>query len=299
MKVRANPKGTAKYASRIYWLAWAIALCLVLALPAQRALAGGTSAPGFTSGIPIYAIFPKGMYYLNQTLSNEREVGEVDNRSNANVFFFYYQSDIEIANGPLSFVVAPTVFDVTTTAGYHNTGLYNTYFATQISWEIADGLYVGGRLGGYIPQEDDIAYNYGTIEPRFGATYLKGGWQATANFMFGFPTGGSDADIAPNYFVTDLSVTKAFGKWSVGPVAHASADLESPYPGYEEQSQFALGGACWLRFRGRKLTTEADPGYHRRELWGQGDRRLDQSVGQTLVRKFGVPVDLVHGDAAL
>lgn len=246
----------------------------LMLLGSPNANAGGTSAAGYTSGLPIYAIFPKGLYYINQHQSNEREVGNIDIRTNTNIFFFYYQSAWEVADGAVSFVVAPTVFDLTTTGGVHEVGFYNTYFASQISWELADGLYFGGRLGGYIPQEGDFALDYGTIEPRFGLTYLNGGWQATANFVFGMPVGGSGPDIAPNYFFVDFSVTKAFGKWTFGVVGHASKDLNSPFPSYNEQSQFALGGLAAYDFSGAtlqvKLTsdvTEENYGGKETALW--------------------------------
>ena len=223
---------------------WTIAslLCIAVCVQGSAAYAAGSSAPGFTSGLPVYAIFPKGLYYLNQTQSTHRDVGDVEIRSNTESLFFYYQSDIKFAEGTLAFVLIPTLFDITTTNGLNDFGFYNTYFAVQESWEIGDGLYFGVRLGGYIPQGDNLSLPYGTIEPRFGVTYLKDGWQATANMVFGFPLGGNEADFAPNYFLTDLSITKSIGKWTVGPVAHASTDLGTPFSGYQRQSQFALGG---------------------------------------------------------
>ncbi|MFD0986259.1 transporter [Methyloligella solikamskensis] len=221
-----------------------------------EAAAGGMSAPGYTSGLPIYAILPKGMYYLNQTQSNERSVAGDDIRTNSNIFFFYYQSDMEIAGGAVSYVLAPTLFDYTSTGGYHALGMYNTYLASQIDWEIADGLYFGARLGGYVPQDGELAYDYGAIEPRFGFTYMKDGWLGLANFIFGFPAGGTAGDMAPNYFLADFSITKAFGKWTIGPVAHTSTDLDTPYPGYEKQSQFAVGGLIGYDLGGATLQTK-------------------------------------------
>jgi len=37
----------------------------------------------------------------------------------------------------------------------------------------------------------------------------------------------------------DLTATKRFGKWELGPVGYYSSD---PVPGYLRQSQFAMGG---------------------------------------------------------
>ncbi|GAA0263621.1 hypothetical protein LNAOJCKE_5252 [Methylorubrum aminovorans] len=232
----------------------AAALASSLAVSTGTATAGGTSAPGFTSGLPIYAIFPEGLYYINQTDSSFRTVRGVDVRVNSNIFFFYYQSPIVLADGAVSFVVAPTVVDVATSVSSNVVNLYNTYFASQISWQITDGLFFGARLGGYIPQNNGLALDYGTIEPRFGLTYLGNGWQATSNFIFGKPVGGTTAATrAPDYFLADFSVTKTFGKWALGPVAHVSTDLNRPYASYRRQNQFAVGGMVSYDFGGATL----------------------------------------------
>ena len=46
----------------------------------------------------------------------------------------------------------------------------------------------------------------------------------------------------------DLTATKKFGKWEIGPVAYASWDLSSPIAGYSKQSQFAVGGLVGYDF---------------------------------------------------
>ena len=48
--------------------------------------------------------------------------------------------------------------------------------------------------------------------------------------------------VNPNFINLDLTATKKFGKWELGPVAFYSSDLSKPEPGYPKQSQFGLGG---------------------------------------------------------
>lgn len=204
--------------------------------------AAGMSAGGFTSGIPVYAKVPEGLYYLNQHSSSYRDPNDLDIRANTNVFFFYYQSPWELAGGALSFVVAPTLFEVSTSAGPHQIGMYNTYLGAQISWPTTiDGLRVGYRLSGYVPQSGEVAFDYGSIENRFGFTYGKDGISALGNFIFGTPVGDDRDDYAPDYFLADFHLLKTFDKWTLGPVAHVSADLSEAGRGFK-QSQFALGG---------------------------------------------------------
>ncbi len=206
------------------------------------------SAPGFTSGIPVYAKVPEGLYYLNQHASSYRDAYDLDIRANSNVFFFYYQSPWELAGGALSFVVAPTLFEVSTNSDPHRIGMYNTYLGAQISWATPiDGLRFGYRFSGYVPQGGEVAYDYGAIENRFGFTYGKDGISVLGNFVFGTPVGDDRDDHAPNYFLADFHVLKSFGKWTLGPVAHVSSDLSDDNP-TGKQSQFALGGLVGYDF---------------------------------------------------
>jgi len=210
------------------------------------------SSPGFTSGIPVYAKVPEGLYYLNQHASSYRDPDDLDIRSNANVFFFYYQSPWELAGGALSFVVAPTLFEVSTSSPTKSTdhlfGMYNTYLGAQISWATPiDGLRFGYRLSGYVPQGGEVAFDYGAIENRFGFTYGKDGLSILANFIFGTPVGDDRDDHQPDYFLADFHILQSFGKWTLGPVAHVSSDLNDVGLA-GEQSQFALGGLVGYDF---------------------------------------------------
>ncbi|GFO81602.1 transporter [Methyloceanibacter sp.] len=214
----------------------------------DKVQAGGMSAPGFTPGIPVYADLPVGFYYVNQHLSAYRDPQNMDIRSNANVFFMYYQSPWELAGGPLSFVVAPTLFEVSSNPGPYRIGMYNTYFGAQISWATGiEGLRFGYRFSGYIPQDGEVAFDYGAIENRFGLSYDHNGISVLVNNIFGTPVGAGWADHAPDYYILDWHLLKSFGKWSVGPVGYASSDLDSAGRGFK-QSQVAVGGLVGYNF---------------------------------------------------
>lgn len=242
----------AMYSNGKSWFA-AAAVAVSCLVGASEANAGGTSAPGFTSGLPIYAIFPEGLTFLNQTQTSFRDIDGTDVRLNSDILFFFYQSPWTLAGGALSFIFAPTLADVSIEGGPHSSGFYNTYGAAQISWEIADGLYAGYRFGGYIGQDNEVSLRYDTIEQRAGLTYLKDGWSGLANFMYGTPTGGKGSKFAPDYFVGDFSLTKSFGKWAIGPVGHVAYDLNTPFSGYQKQKSAALGGLISYDFGGATL----------------------------------------------
>lgn len=251
-------------------LAAALAAGLAAAAP-DAASAGGATTPGFTAGLPIYALLPEGLYYINQTSSSWRDIDGLDVRVNANIFFFYYQTPWELLNGNLSFVVAPTVVDVTTSASPNDFGFYNTYLAAQLSWAVPgiDGLRVGYRIGGYVPQDGPVAFDYGVIEQRAGFTYLKDGLSILGNFIYGTPVGTSSNDVAPDYFVADFHVLKSFDKWTFGVVGYASNDITSPMLGYAKQSQIALGGLVGYDFGGATLQLKLTHDVYEKNYGGQ------------------------------
>jgi hypothetical protein len=52
----------------------------------------------------------------------------------------------------------------------------------------------------------------------------------------------------PDFLNVDLTATKSFGKWAIGPVAFGSTDMTTPVAGYQRQSQIALGGLVGYDF---------------------------------------------------
>ena len=80
-------------------------------------------------------------------------------------------------------------------------------------------------------------------------SYLNDGWNFTATFAYGTGRNGTTpGSFAPSWLNYDLTATKTFGKWEIGPIAFGSADLSSPYAGYSRQSQFAMGGLLGYNF---------------------------------------------------
>lgn len=247
-----HTSGSKRRASRVAKLLASAAALAVVGVSGS-ANAGGTSAPGYTTGVPVFATLPEGLFYLNQTLSNFHDVNGVDIRANFNVFLFYYQTGVKFLGADLSFIVAPIAADVFVEGLGNDTAFYNTYGAAQLSWEIAPSLFLGYRLGTYVKQDSKIALDYWTIEQRAGLSYVGDGWNLTANFIYGTPVGEKRFDPAPDYGILDLTATKKFGKFEIGAVAHTSRDLSSAFSGYQKQSQTAIGGLIGYDFGGANL----------------------------------------------
>jgi hypothetical protein len=103
-----------------------------------------------------------------------------------------------------------------------------------------------------------VAYSSNSLNQRFALSYTNDGWNLTANVIWGIqfdqvtnrpqtspcpvspaiPSTGCN----PNFVNVDLTATKRFGKWELGPVGYYSSDLSMPVPEYRKQSQFAMGG---------------------------------------------------------
>jgi hypothetical protein len=71
--------------------------------------------------------------------------------------------------------------------------LHNTYVnPVALSWNLGGGLFASGAFGMYIP--DGSRYNltanphYWTFEPHGAVSYLAGGWDLTAHFLYDFNT---------------------------------------------------------------------------------------------------------------
>ena len=250
----------------------ALAVSLLAAGGARDANAAGVSSGGFTSGVPIYATLPEGLYLLNQTASSW-QFDKPDTKVNVEVLFLYYQSPLNFLGGQLAFMAVPIFARVSSDVGPSRSGYFSTFVGAQINWELAEGLYFGYRFAGYLPHKSgEIGLPYGALENRFGFTYLKDGIHATANFMVGKPV--DDHGVAPNYFLADFAVAKKFGKWELGVVSHVSTDLNSPGFNYRKQSQWAAGGligydfgTASVQFRVTKDVYEKNYGGKNLTLW--------------------------------
>ena len=143
-------------------------------------------------------------------------------------------------------------------------GLFNSYGGVQLAWDLGNGWGFSYLLGGYIPVNSSVAFSSGSLNQRFALSYTADGWDLTANTIWGiqfnqvtdhpqvspcpvslaFPHNGCN----PNFLNVDLTATKRFGKWELGPVGFYSTDLSTPVPAYQKQSQFALGGLIGYYF---------------------------------------------------
>jgi hypothetical protein len=117
-------------------------------------------------------------------------------------------------------------------------------------------------LGAYLEVNQELAWSSTSLNQRFAPSYAGYGWNLTANVIYGIqfdhvtsrpqispcpiPFGANGCN--PDFLNVDLTATKSFGKWAIGPVAFGSTDLSTPIAGYQRQSQIAVGGLVGYDF---------------------------------------------------
>jgi hypothetical protein len=173
---------------------------------------------------------------------------------------------------------------------FQNAGMHNTFVApVELSWRFADsgffakaglGLWVPdgtqtgtGYAGGFAPLLGPAGVNtaprglanglgnwgnpYWTIQPSFVVSYIKDGWNLTANTFLEINT----ANTVTNYTSGDVlhfefAATKSFGNWTIGPVGYyvgqVTDDKSSSFYNYAIGSQrynvWAAGGLVGYNF---------------------------------------------------
>jgi len=155
-------------------------------------------------------------------------------------------------------------------------GLSNTYIApVELSWKLGDsGLWVKSGLGIYKPTgtvngvngHGNVGNAWWTFVPEFVVSYLKDGWNFTANIYEEFNTASTVTHYQSGDILhAEFTATKTIGKWTLGPVAYyvgqVSDDKSSAfYHGLinvNRYNKWAVGGSLAYNFGPAQLTVWA------------------------------------------
>jgi hypothetical protein len=115
-------------------------------------------------------------------------------------------------------------------------GLFNSYIVpVELSWKLGtSGFAVKTGLGVFVPDGAHTGVNgignvgnpWYTFQPEVIVSYLAGGYNLSAALYEEFNTASSvDNYRNGNIFHADFTATKTFGKWTLGPVAHYTAQV--------------------------------------------------------------------------
>ena len=214
------------------------------------ALAGSAAQPGQTIGLPAGAQLPVGLYVVNTSSFGVRDTRPLASESNINLPAFVWATPWTLFGGRLNLIAIQPVVASSPRGTPYQSGIGQPLLAGQLAWDLGSNVGVSYLFGGYLPIETRFLTQNASLSHRFAASYTGDGLNLTANLLYGIfldpvsPQGG----VYPDYLNLDLTATKKFGKWEVGPVAFASTDLPTRFPGYRRQGQIAVGGLVGYNF---------------------------------------------------
>ena len=235
------------------------AVCAALAPSA--ALARSAALPGVTVGLPVGWQIPPGVY-LNVTSSfGMRETLPRDNQGNNNLLVINWSTPWTVLGGQLRLIQSLPINAVSQQANAWQSGIAQPLSTAQIAWKIGDGLGVSYFLGGFWPTDTRFSVQAPSIAQRFAISYVGDGLNLTANLHYGTmlqhfsPVGTLPPSTVPtrfffsDYMNLDLTATKRFGKWQLGPVAFGSTDLPvQGRPSFRPLGQIAVGALVGYAF---------------------------------------------------
>jgi hypothetical protein len=138
--------------------------------------------------------------------------------------------------------------DVGSPANITQAGKHNTFIAPiELSWKLGDsGFFVKAGLGMYVPDGTVTGVNglgnvgnpWWTFQPSLAVSYLKDGWNLTANIFEEINTRNTITGYTSgNVLHAEFTATKTFGRWSIGPVAYYAGQVT------DDTSSSFYGGA--------------------------------------------------------
>ncbi len=201
--------------------------------------------PGLTLGVPIAVNPPPGWYLTNRMSYASYTLRDASGGYNGqdatiaaeSMQLTWLPGTQLLGASYKAFVIVPLVnMDMTrttTTTGklgtWHVTGLANPKIQPlDLSWNLGHGWSAVSGLGFYAPlgyysknAPLSIGGNFWTLEPSAGITYLRDNWHFSAHLVYNTNTRNHDNEYrSGDQVFLNLTLTRAFGAWKLGPVAY-------------------------------------------------------------------------------
>jgi hypothetical protein len=227
----------------------------------QSATRAGGMQPGDSVGQAYAVPLPEGVYTW-ATVSYGARPGSggrtVEEDSLVNIGALLWSTPWTPLGGRLEFATTfPQV-----SASFHDSvggpvphsvhGVYNSIFTGIWAFNFGNGFNASVMSGFYFPENTGpygVWVNSWTAREALNIAYEANGWKAAANLNYQFQGHNftTDARDSNDNFVYDLTLTKAFDEWELGPVAFGSTDVNSAASPLQK-SQFAVGGLVGYNF---------------------------------------------------
>jgi hypothetical protein len=118
---------------------------------------------------------------------------------------------------------------------FNPAGMHNAFFANELSWRLGDsGFFVKAGLGMYVPTGTqqgptglgNVGNPWWTFQPNIVFSYLKDGWNLTANFFDEMNTDNTITKYrSGDVFHAEFTAVKTIGNWTIGPVAYYAGQI--------------------------------------------------------------------------
>jgi hypothetical protein len=221
---------------------------------------------GVTIGDPLGAAPPPGLYFQNTTMYAPRatghgQVGGFKVNAPADIPTLFWSTGWNFLGASVLMAVAQPYYVVNAwganvggppfTGTTHYPALHNTWVnPLTLSWNLGNGWFFSSGFAFYVPDgsryDNSPNPDYWTFEPNAALSYLGGGWNLTAHLAYNF--NGSSAGHTGAFALTpvaafgvgyrsgdqaylDLTATKKFDKWEIGPVGYLKWQTTDDRPG--------------------------------------------------------------------
>ncbi len=220
---------------------------LALGAMAGSAYAGAVTEPGVTIGGAPGSPIPEGVFFINN-FNWGNDNFDTHHDLGIEVPVLVWATPYHILGGQL--ILAATVPGVAVDTPASSTkfeAFLNT--GASLAWNLGNGFNISTTFDLYFPGLADG--NSYVPEGRVGLSYLKDGWNLSAQVIAGFPaapeTGGAQQN---DYVNLDLAAIKTMGKWQLGAVAFGTWDtnIAASNLATGKQSRFAVGGLVGYEF---------------------------------------------------
>jgi hypothetical protein len=244
--------------------AGALSTCMGISV----ALAGSVTQPGETAGSAAGAPLPQGFYFADTTDYGCRNTGPTSCLG-ITIPIVSWSTPWTLLGARVQFLAVAPFIETGVSHTTYNASAFNPALLGQLAWDLGNGFGFSYAFGAYFNVDQSAAWSSTSLNQRFALSYTANGWDLTANVIYGLelngftdrpqispcPTPLAFKGCNPDFLNLDLTATKKFGKWELGPVAYSSTDLTRPIASYQKQSQFAAGGLVGYDFG--KVTMQA------------------------------------------
>jgi hypothetical protein len=263
----------------------AAASVLLMCTGIPAAFAGSVTQPGETVGIAVGAPLPEGLYFTDTADWGCRNTFRTSCLG-ITIPIVSWSTPWTLLGARLQFFTVTPVIETGVGNTSYQASFFNPALFGQLAWDLGNGFGFSYALGAYFDVDQAVAFSSNSLNQRFALSYTGGGWNLTANVIYGIQLDSftSRAQISPcptpfafngcnaDFINVDLTATKKFGKWEFGGVAYGSTDLTSPIASYLRQSQFAVGGLFGYDFGPLTLQVYATTEVYERNYGGRDTR---------------------------